>query len=92
MTRAHGAGPPPLTGGISASSSPASSGASAVRVLAVDGHDDRQVAGQVAELVDRVLHRAPSGSSIESSLVPARSRSCAKRRTVTCMVGDATAR
>ena len=28
----------------------------------------------------------PPGSSIESSIVPARSRSCAKRRTVTCMV------
>ena len=32
-----------------------------VRVLAVDGHHDGQVAGEVAQLVDRVLHARAVG-------------------------------
>ena len=87
MTRAHGAASPPLTGGISASSSPAASGASPsaysrLTAITTGSPPARSPSSSIASFTC-----APSGSSIESSMVPARSRSCAKRRTVTCMVG-----
>ena len=59
--RRTGAGSPPLTGGISASSSPGASTRVAVGVLAVDGHHQRQPAGEVAERVQRVAHARALG-------------------------------
>ena len=54
-----GAPAPPLTGGISASSSPSARVASSSRVLAVDGHHDRHARDQVREPVLRARPRRP---------------------------------
>ena len=77
---------PPLTGGISASSSPARQHAARDGVVAVDReHAAARPPATSAARRARRRRGAPSGSSSSTSSRPARSRSIAKRRTRTVM-------
>ncbi len=77
--RVHGAAAsPPLTGGISASSSPGVEHARrSSRVLAVHRHHERQPVGEVAQRVERVAHPRALGQ-LEREL--ARARALAQQR------------
>src|SRR3954452_3059366 len=77
---------PPLTGGISASSSPASSGWSAAAYSRLTAMTSDRPPARSSTARSASATRAPSGSSSSSRSRPARWRRIAKRRTVTGML------